>query len=36
MFVLALGQHVEWGNEETCFRGLAQASAIGSIFIGVA
>ncbi|PRW20651.1 DNA mismatch repair Mlh1 isoform X1 [Chlorella sorokiniana] len=27
MFVLALGQHVEWGDEESCFRGLAQALA---------
>ncbi|KAI7838887.1 hypothetical protein COHA_007352 [Chlorella ohadii] len=26
-FVLSLGQHVEWGNEESCFRGLAQALA---------
>lgn len=25
--MLSLGQHVEWGNEESCFRGLAQASA---------
>lgn len=32
-FVLALGQHVEWGDEELCFQGLAQASAVSLLSI---